>query len=159
MLPARERKKHLWTRLEADERQRWRMHRQIAGTSFLLKRLTWPLWCRLCWPACPPYSPSLRRRPDWSPRTPPGGRGKVMFGNGMLEFKNQCINEQKLFLEYTNKEKDLWQARCRFFVFLTSFLFLLHSRVNEPSDIKEANWVIHSLQDSEGIVKGCSLDT
>lgn len=30
-----------------------------------------------------------------------------MFGKSMLEFKNQCIKEQKLFLEYTNKEKDL----------------------------------------------------
>lgn len=81
-------------------------------------------------------------------------RGNVMFGNSMMEFKNQCINEQKVLLENTKKKRIFDEHE-----FLTSFLFFFHSRVNEPSDIKEANWVIPSLQDSEGIVKGCSLDT
>lgn len=114
MLPARERKEHLYTLLEADERQRWRMHRQIAGTAFLLKRLTWPLWCRLCWPACPPCSPNLRRRPDWSLRTPPGENEE----RRKCHVWQQYVGIQKSVHKWTKglpgihkkKEKDLWLA-------------------------------------------------
>lgn len=125
MLPARERKEHLCRLLEADERQRWRMHRQIAGISFLLKRLTWPLWCRLCWPACPPYSPSLRRRPDWSLWTPPGENKEKR----KRHVQQQYVEIQKSVIIWTKslpgihkkKEKDLWLA----VDFVLKFIFVI----------------------------------
>lgn len=54
----------------------WANESEDSSFFFDLKHLTWPLWCHLCWPACPPYSPSWRRRPGWSLRTPPRGEDK-----------------------------------------------------------------------------------
>lgn len=47
------------------------MHLKDRSSLPVLECLTWPLWCHLCWPACPPCSPSSRRKPGWSLRTPP----------------------------------------------------------------------------------------
>lgn len=90
MLNATERREQesLCRLTEADDTLRGRMSPRTRAS---FRHLTWPLWCHLCWPACPPYSPSWRRRPGWSRRTPPGGGDKE---NTQPDIRRHVVQEQ-----------------------------------------------------------------
>lgn len=55
-------------------------------------------------------------------------RLNVMFGNSMLEFNNQCINEQKVFLEHTKKKRIFDQLDVDF---VLNFIFALVAQQSE----------------------------